>query len=367
MKRKIESGRDLRQTVQCVNHPGLDAQHRLFLTVLVDFADHGAGANARPGYEFLASAVGKTVESVRLYARHCESLGLIKLTHLAHGKGNANVFAFCLDHPAYPDNYPGYKPKLAPNARTVSPKRESGLPQTEGELAPNVGLDPQKPLHKTTYNTPPRANAQPTNPAAYEPVVVDVVNTERRSNAVNELVKRFVDKEGTGPKKFSRLQKTAMVELVSLHGEKNFLDAGAAWLRANPWDAKTESHFAAFVNNFVVYLKLAEHAQKEVDREVQFKIASDQATENHLRWTRMFGVGDYFDKTILSSAELERFNAVREQPWGSWSEADEEFCHDISVRLGEEATRKRAAERGEAEDAINDLLGVVVDDGTPPF
>src|SRR5580698_5745211 len=150
MKRKIESGRDLRHTVQCVNHPGLEPQHRLFLTVLVDYADHGAGTNARPGYEFLAKAVGKTEESVRLYARHCESLGLIKLTNLAHGKGNANVFAFCLEHPGYPDSYPGYKPKLAPNAEPVSPKREGTLPQMQSPLAPNVGLDPPTALHKTT-------------------------------------------------------------------------------------------------------------------------------------------------------------------------------------------------------------------------
>jgi hypothetical protein len=365
MKRKIESGRDLRQTVQCVNHPGLDAQHRLFLTVLVDFADHGAGANARPGYEFLASAVGKTVESVRLYARHCESLGLIKLTHLAHGKGNANVFAFCLDHPAYPDSYPGYKPKLAPNAKTVSPKSEAGLPQPEGELAPNVGLDPHKPLHKTTYNTPPRANAQPTSPTADEPVVVDVVNTEKRSNAVNELVKRFVDKEGTGPKKFSRLQKTTMMELVSIHGEKKFLDAGAAWLRANPWDAKTESHFAAFVNNFATYLALAAHAEKEAAKrtkdDADMAITIERSTQAFMRGRRLGIVkkGHYFFKK-LPAEDQERVTAIHDKDWGAWTEDELQFCEEISTRLHESNEQEKA-------DVEGALAEMGIDDGTPPF
>jgi hypothetical protein len=352
MKRKIESGRDLRHTVQCVNHPGLEPQHRLFLTVLVDYADHGAGTNARPGYAFLAKAVGKTEESVRLYARHCENLGLIKLTNLAHGKGNANVFAFCLEHSAYPDSYPGYKPKLAPSAEPISPKREGTLPQAQSRLAPNVGLDPHTALHITTPTTTRLGETQPSNATA-DPVVVVSSDVEKQSNTVDKLVQLFVEKEGYGPKHLTRKQRAQMKQLVLAHSRDKFLAAGKMWLRASPWDAKTESHFAEFINNFAAYLALAAKCVSDAERDAREAAARDRSSKAAEIAYKVIGKETRPLFKELSADDQAKYKAILEKGWFAYDMDDVAFAAEIQAKLD----ALRAAE----------LESVAVDDGTPAF
>lgn len=271
MKRKIESGRDLQLVVFNVSHPGLDDIHRQFLGMLVPFADHGAGGNARPTYDFLAGALHRTAESVRLYARYCESLGLIKLTHQAHGKGNANVFAFCLDHEAYPDSYPTYKPKLAPNSDPISPKRETTLPQTQTRLAPNVGLDPPTalPIHTTTPTTP--TPPQPNSIAANEPSAV-----------FRELCGMYLKTEERHPD-INKAHKAELMKLI----QKNPDEVRAAWaacISVRPYNGETTHPFRYLLEGYDAYVAKAEHQKtKTVWTDATRKAALEAARENALK------------------------------------------------------------------------------------
>jgi hypothetical protein len=170
MKRNLTSVFDLQSTVACVKHPKLKAEHRLLLIAMAKFASYSTGRDVYPGFEYLAAVVGKSQETVRRYCRHCEALGLIEVTRKPNGKGIATEWRICLQHDAYQDSYPGFKPeKLGPRVgegkgQKLGPQSKQLAPQISDASAvyvhksnligPQVGVDPPTTTTTSTPTTP---------------------------------------------------------------------------------------------------------------------------------------------------------------------------------------------------------------------
>jgi hypothetical protein len=202
-------------------------------------------------------------------------------------------------------------------------------------------------------------------PTADKPVVVVVVTDKDKdtSNVVDTLVSRFVTKEGDRPKKFGTKQRSAMQQLVSTHGEEKFLRAGAAWLRANPWDGKTESHFAEFITNFSVYDNLAQRAEREAKRNADDKEIIKRSRELAQKVHNLFsylGTNPYFRK--LPAGDQQRYKMIEEKPYGTWTAEDEQFIDTLKNRVA----AMKQEEKGLGDAALVELFGPK-DDGTPDF
>jgi len=191
MKGTPTSIHDLTMKASCVQHPELDDNHRHFLLLLAQFASYRTGRNVRPGYEYLMAAMGKKENTIRLYARHCESLGLIELVRKPTGKGIATEWRICLENSAYPDAYPTCKDQslgpsvgkdqettLGPCAGGLSPLPSAPLPLAEPTLAPCLLKDPSNTPSKETPTPPPGQNGL--NVGAPSRAAIDVENDRQK-------------------------------------------------------------------------------------------------------------------------------------------------------------------------------------------
>ena len=136
MKRRPTSQTDLILTVAAVNDPRLKPYHRNVLNTLAVRASYSTGENAIPTYPLLQAALGqKSAKWVGDLLRELRAWGLVERTHKGRGEGNASVFRICLEHPAFPDEYPTFKPKpVKVNRKQALPVYEPDLPQADDEL-----------------------------------------------------------------------------------------------------------------------------------------------------------------------------------------------------------------------------------------
>lgn len=154
----------------CVRHPDLEDVHRQFLCALAPFASYTTGRNVHPGFEFLQVALNKSGETVRRYARHCERLKLIEVTHQPD-KRLATEWRICIENHAFPEAYPTLKgphngvdlieedwstsvETIGPHATKNRSTREGVLVHTERVLGPHTDVDPSPPT-STPPPTPP--------------------------------------------------------------------------------------------------------------------------------------------------------------------------------------------------------------------
>jgi hypothetical protein len=78
-------------------------------------------------------------------------------------------------------------------------------------------------------------------PHGADPVVVVVVD-EKTVGDVDLLIQWFVEKESSRPKGVSKKIKADIRGLSRTHSRAKLLAAGKAWLKASPWNEKTECH-----------------------------------------------------------------------------------------------------------------------------
>jgi len=237
--------------VACVSHSHLKTEHREFLKCLALFAEPD-GSKVHPGFEKLAAMMQKSEETVRRYARHCETLALIEVTQPPYGKKISTEWRICTEHDAFPGEYPGFR-----STASRGPKADLG-PQ---KLPYKADLGPQKQQENSFRSTPtcgPTTNQHQLQHHHQQ----DETAIDDAKACVVELLKKFVEQEGQAPKNIANKHKAAMAELALEHGREIFLRAGRVWLRASPWNSKTEWPFASFISGFDGYAAEVDYDKK---------------------------------------------------------------------------------------------------------
>jgi hypothetical protein len=271
-------------TVANVHHSDLKAAHRRFLSLLALYADFKHGDRIFPGYDTLAAALQVTKESVRLYARHCEDLGLLEVVKEPKGKGVATEWKFCLENPAFPDSYTGFKPSLGPRGgldqeKRLGPKASNDRSKSKAaksSLGPRVGLDPPKPLHQHTTPTP-----------SEERVCVDENTPAMCEQEVGALLEEFVKQNyGETVGIFTGPQRAALARLAKKHGREVFRAAARTWMKKSPWNNKTTHPFAAFISGFESYAAMSKHKTKAPLTQEEIDATNELARQ---RRVEMFG------------------------------------------------------------------------------
>jgi hypothetical protein len=155
VKRKPTSRDDFLKTVARVKHPDLEDVHKIWLMGLSHYAS-ATGEHAYPGYDALCEITDRKYDRQRLYSKHCVKLGLIQVTRKGNGPHSANEYRFCLENPAYPDDYlgrhvdPASYDKRDEDKRDISNSRlsrEAGLESASTVPASPIPLaDPRNPL-----------------------------------------------------------------------------------------------------------------------------------------------------------------------------------------------------------------------------
>jgi hypothetical protein len=251
MKRKRDSLGDLIRTVACVDHSDLKDEHRHFLSTIAPFADKDSGRRVHPGFEYISTVMRKSQETVRRYARHCEELGLIEIVKKPDGKGIATEWRICLEHPAFPDTYPTYKPDSESvdlkSVRSTNPVPKAAIgphlgPQPSDEkagLGPHLNCGPIKDFTSTPPSTPSSAK-----------LLLKVMKTSFTKQENQPLIVKRKYEE----------------QLTAILAEYSYARVEAAWyafLKRGAWSAGWREHLMLFINEFESHLATAETKQHD--------------------------------------------------------------------------------------------------------
>jgi hypothetical protein len=287
MKRKPATVNDMQKVVAAAKY-----KDKLLLMALSLNADI-KGEQIRPGKETLSQRLGCSLKTVYNRMKKAVEAGMIEQTHEGHGEQNANVYRFCLENPAYPDEYKGMSlaaknavtraaASNQPNAVTfeknaVKSAKECGK---NPAFLENNAVTPVTHHLTTTSQPPPQPHPQNgTLSLSLEEKAkpVDAIAEERAE--ANPPVVQFVDdvfeivvgwytaQEHTTPKGSMKAPKREMCQLARLHGRERFLAAVQAWLKAKPWlDFSTETKvtFSTLLGaNFAKWLTLVDMTVKD--------------------------------------------------------------------------------------------------------
>lgn len=136
MKRKPTSRDDFLKTVARVKHPELEDVHKIWLMGL-SLSASATGEHAYPGYDALCEITDRKYDRQRLYSNHCVKLSLVEITRKGNGPHSANEYRFCLENPAYPDDYSGRQVDPASYDKRDEDKRD--IPNSR--LSREAGLE----------------------------------------------------------------------------------------------------------------------------------------------------------------------------------------------------------------------------------
>jgi hypothetical protein len=369
MKRKATSYSDMLQTVAEVNCPELTDSERHFLLCVALNASQ-SGSNSYAGNVTLGKRVDRAGKTITRRWMRLVELGLMSVKPSTR-KGIANEFKIELTHPAYPETHSGMDGApgvIYGDARqnlpgVISQPATRHLPACQASFSQKSGVmygDALSLTTSTTTTTTPSAAQLAEAPIAASsptaaPVVVVSGDTEKpkpKQNSIDILIRRFVEKEGQGPKGVTRQYKAALAKLEAEHGTDKFLRAGAAWLRANPWNDKTTTHFAEFINNFVAYLTIAAKQVSDAQRETREAAARDRSGKAAEIAFAVIGKDRHPHFKELPAEDQAKYKAVVAKDWFAYTTDDVKFAAEIQAKINSLYEAEHVA---------------VPDDGTPPF
>jgi hypothetical protein len=163
-----------------------------------------------------------------------------------------------LENDAYPDTYPGFKEKIAPQKRVskkaMPHKTDSNGPQNDDEKpsnAPQVGVGP------------PNTHTQPHTTTAKTVLGVDENPSAMAEREAGALLAEFVRQNDGQPGGCTTKHKKALLQLAATHGRQTFRAAAKAWFKRSPWRSDTKYPFAELISGFESYVAMSKHKPKE--------------------------------------------------------------------------------------------------------
>jgi len=297
------------QTVYRVNHPELEDCEKLWLIGVASYASE-TGKGAYPGYISLCEITGRGFDRQRIYSRKCEKLGLVELVSKGRGKGIANVYRICLEHPAYPEDYAGRKTasdekgfsdiKTASDGKGFSSKTacvtdQNRLPNNSKPLADGtktacvgkaLSYTASEPTHTHTSKLP-KFDA-PDSPTADECVGVESSKTEDQKlipknfdlqSEVNAFLRNFVSANHGHAGTLTTAQDNQLKQLIKENGKEVFRKVARHWFKVGMFATTTTHPFGPFIAGFAGYLGMLQYAEAETQRKADTEAKREASVE----------------------------------------------------------------------------------------
>jgi hypothetical protein len=244
----------------------------------VEFRFVGSSPTAKAIHEVLSSLTPEQQVELR---EHWESIEWVDDNPLTDDQRKENARAV--------DELKKLRTNPLPIGNSLSPMAVQPFPLSMSDPFPYGCSTPSPTDRGASVNTPvesslntPTPYTVPANTVA-EPVVgqkgvggvrVEILPDHELDNEIDKLIREFVRKDGDPPQ-VTKPQKMEMKKLLKRDGRENFRAAARAWIKAEPWDARTTHPFASFIGGYAGYaakkffddLKAAENDRQAIDHE----------------------------------------------------------------------------------------------------